>query len=148
MNDEQLNKVIHICYKWYDNDTFLHCVRVLAYLNQDILFKFIPQENQNDLKALALCHDLLEDTNILLSDDFSILIDLGISFDKLQILTRNKNQSYDEYIKLCLNDSSTRIVKCADMCDHLSHEDTLTERLKNKYDKVAYLFFDNLNNWN
>lgn len=148
MTGVQLLEVVKICEKWYNNSIFFHCSRVVRNLEADILFQFIPQENQNDLRALAICHDLLEDTEIANSKDFNRLIELGVSMPKLKTLTRNKNDSYDKYIQMCLSNPDTRIVKCADMCDHLSQKSTLTPRLKDKYDKVAYLFFENLNNWN
>lgn len=148
MTGVQLLEVVKICEKWYNNSIFFHCSRVVRNLEADILFQFIPQENQNDLRALAICHDLLEDTEIANSEDFNRLIELGVSMPKLKTLTRNKNDSYDKYIQMCLSNPDTRIVKCADMCDHLSQKSTLTPRLKDKYDKVAYLFFENLNNWN
>ena len=144
----QLLEVVKICEKWYNDNIFFHCSRVVRNLEADMLFQFIPQENQNDLRALAICHDLLEDTEIANSEDFNRLIELGVSMPNLKTLTRNKNDSYDKYIQICLSNPDTRIVKCADMCDHLSQKDTLTPRLKDKYDKVAYLFFENLNNWN
>lgn len=148
MTGAQLLEVVKICEKWYNDNIFFHCSRVVRNLEADMLFQFIPQENQNDLRALAICHDLLEDTEIANSEDFNRLIELGVSMPKLKTLTRNKNDSYDKYIQMCLRNPDTRIVKCADMCDHLSQKSTLTPRLKDKYDKVAYLFFENLNNWN
>ena len=148
MTGVQLLEVVKICEKWYNDSIFFHCSRVVRNLEADMLFQFIPQENQNDLRALAICHDLLEDTEIANSEYFNHLIELGVSMPNLKILTRNKNDSYDKYIQMCLSNPDTRIVKCADMCDHLSQKSTLTPRLKDKYDKVAYLFFENLNNWN
>lgn len=147
MTGVQLLEVVKICEKWYNDDIFFHCARVVRNLEADMLFQFIPQENQNDLRALAICHDLLEDTEIANSEDLNRLIELGVSMPKLKILTRNRNDSYNKYIQMCLSNPDTRIVKCADMCDHLSQKSTLTPRLKDKYDKVAYLFFENLNNW-
>ena len=148
MTDIQFLEVLKVCMELYDIETIAHCARVVKNLEKDMLFEFLPEENQNDLKALAICHDLLEDTKIVNSEDFNRLIELGVSAPKLRTLTRNKNDSYDKYIQMCLSNPDTRIVKCADMCDHLSQKSTLTPRLKDKYDKVAYLFFENLNNWN
>ena len=147
MTGIQFLEVLKICMEWYDVETIAHCARVVKNLEKDMLFEFLPEENQNDLKALAICHDLLEDTKIVNSEDFNRLIELGVSMPKLKILTRNRNDSYDKYIRMCLSNPDTRIVKCADMRDHLSQKSTLTPRLKDKYDKVAYLFFENLNNW-
>ena len=148
MTGIQFLEVLKICMEWYDVETIAHCARVVKNLEKDMLFEFLPEENQNDLKALAICHDLLEDTEIVNSEDFNRLIELSVSMPKLKILTRNKNDSYNKYIQMCLSNPDTRIVKCADMRDHLSQKTTLTPQLKDKYDKVAYLFFENLNNWN
>ena len=148
MTDIQFLEVLKICTEWYDIETIAHCARAVKNLEKDMLFEFLPEENQNDLKALAICHDLLENTKIVNSEDFNRLIELGVSMPKLKTLTRNKNDSYNKYIQMCLSNPDTRIVKCADMRDHLSQKDTLTPQLKDKYNKVAYLFFENLNNWN
>ena len=148
MTSIQFLEVLKICIEWYDVETIAHCARVVKNLEKDMLFEFLPEENQNDLKALAICHDLLEDTKIVNSEDFNRLIELGVSMPKLKILMRNKNDSYNKYIQMCLSNPDTRIVKCADMRDHLSQKSTLTQRLKDKYNNVAHLFFENLNNWN
>ena len=95
MTDIQFLEVLKICMEWYDVKTIAHCARVVKNLEKDMLFEFLPEENQNDLKALAICHDLLEDTKIVNSEDFNRLIELGVSMPNLKTLTRNIESNSD-----------------------------------------------------
>ena len=78
-------------------------------------------------------HDLLEDTNYNpkgLPENFT---------NALKILTKAKEVSYDDYCKSIKSVCHINYRKCAywvklaDMKDHLSLIDTLTDRLKEKY---------------
>ncbi|MDR0922038.1 MAG: HD domain-containing protein [Lactobacillales bacterium] len=65
-------------------------------------------------KAAAYLHDVLEDTDITADD----LINQGIPVEvvqAVQILTKQKNQNYEEYLKLVKKNPIARIVKMADL---------------------------------
>ena len=63
--------------------------------------------------------------------------ELNVNFltNVLGALTRKKSETYLDYIKRLKQNQSPYpyIVKMADMKDHLSQKDTLTEKLKEKY---------------
>ena len=96
----------------YDIDTFYHAMRVAAYVAENQL---IPGKIMNDCIALAIMHDLWEDTKYPKED----------------------KQNYIEYIDLMKKyaDKMPKAywVKVADIKDHLCQTDTLTDTLKKKY---------------
>lgn len=120
---------------YHDDKTFLHVLRVMGYISEMYI---IPEEKREECMALALMHDLLEDTDFYIGD----IPNSEIRFKKaLQLLTRNKAISYSEYCKnIKLNfgcyDGAGELaywVKLADIKDHLSQKETLTDELKEKY---------------
>lgn len=109
-----LAKMIAIVAKEFENKTdragkpyFLHCMRVM---NQ------MPQDDE-ELMCIALAHDLIEDTDYTLMN----LGTLGFSeriWKTIGLLTHDKNESYDIYIKgIALNKDATK-VKLADLKDN------------------------------
>lgn len=118
--------------KFYDKDTYAHAMRVATYIAENPI---IDDENMEDCIALGIMHDLLEDTEY--SSD-------GITDSHfkncLELLTKPNDMDYINYIKNIKECSETNPeaywVKLADMKDHLVEEDTLTDRLKEKYFKA------------
>jgi len=97
-----------------------------------------------DEKVVAVLHDVVEDTNITISN----LIDDGFStsvIEAVSILTHNKNESYEEYINGITWNNIARNVKIADMKDNidiLSIPDITIkdfERLKNYHRYIKEL---------
>ena len=117
---------------YYDEKTFAHAMRVAAYVARD---KSIPVECRDDAIALAMMHDLVEDTEY----DYEGL-EIGFR-TALRLLTKDKEQSYVDYCKnikesvFRFGDAGciARWVKIADMKDHLNLKDTLTDKKKAKY---------------
>lgn len=95
-------------------------------------------DDNDEYEIVAWLHDILEDTNTTVDD----LLELGVPknlISAIVILTHNKGQSYEDYIKLiCTNKIATR-VKLADLHDNLNPArlrklDTKTQkRLLRKY---------------
>lgn len=117
--------------RYYSKKNFDHAIRVTNYVTENAV---IPEELRNSCIALALAHDLWEDTNCPL-DEFG-----DKKFSKaLSLLTKPKDQPYVEYIKNikehCTEDWGlcAWYVKLADMKDHLMQTETLTDKLKEKY---------------
>ena len=116
----------------YDEKTLAHAMRVATYTASS---PFLPLENQDYAIALAIGHDLIEDTKIAVEDIESYDLQRGLTY-----LTKTKDQTYKEY---CANirdmadinwiGKCVYIVKLADMKDHLSLTETLTDKLKAKY---------------
>ena len=87
------------------------------------------------LKALALLHDVLEDSDITLTE----LKEMGFPqplLDSLNRLTRRKLESYADYIVVCGCDPDARRVKIADMRHNLQ---TSTGTQKSKYELALYV---------
>lgn len=124
---------LEIAYKYYDGKTYMHVTRVAGYVASN---KMVPIPYREECFALALMHDLIEDTDYDPSD-------LPPNFkEALMLLTKDKDVKYEDYCTELSSDKaedSIRMcaywVKIADMKDHLRQTETLTERLKEKYIK-------------
>ena len=117
--------------KYYDENTFYHAMRVAAYVADDNL---VSSSDKDNCIVLAIMHDLLEDTDYKI-DEHSI-INHRLE-ECLKLLTKSESVSYEDYLKNIKENYATHPeaywVKLADMKDHLSLTDTLTEKLKEKY---------------
>lgn len=125
---------------YYDKKGFEHAARVAAYVAD---MGIIPEEDEDFCVALAFMHDLVEDTEFSLRD---ISDDFPYFKGALKLLTKNKEVSYPDYCKNIKEKNHldygrcAYYVKLADMKDHLSQTETLTDKLKEKYLKgLAYL---------
>ena len=82
----------------------LHC---LAVMNQ------MPQDDE-ELMAIAVLHDVVEDTKITFTD----LAQQGFSrrvITALQLLTHNHDTSYDDYVRALAVNPDAKRVKIADL---------------------------------
>ena len=133
MLDEKPIKVvdaIKIAINYYAMDQLEHALRVATYVAENLT---IPNEYRDECLSLAVMHDLLEDTQYKPEC-------LPENFEKaLRLLTKPKEMPYDEYCKAINSHCDTAYGRCAywvklaDMKDHLSLTETLTDRLKKKY---------------
>ena len=126
----KISKAMEIAAKYYDEKTYAHAMRVAGYVAQNMT---IPCSYRDECVALAICHDLIEDTTCTLNG-------FPENFTKaLKLLTKDKNESYVDYCKKIRPIEGTHYqdcaywVKLADMKDHLTLTDTLTDKLKEKY---------------
>lgn len=132
-----VSRAIELCMKYYSPEQMSHAIRVGGYVAR---MDNIPGDvNHYRLYAVALCHDLLEDTKCTYDEIYNLLG--GTIAVSINILT-NKNKDYETYIKEIFSSSNeyAKIVKRADMKDHLSQEATLTQHLKEKYFPVLKYF--------
>lgn len=122
------------------HDVYDHCIRVMLYImsNADI-----PENLRDVCIVTAVAHDLVEDSAVKM-EDLKYLP--TIAYEALELLTRDKNVNYIQYVKNIV--ASRRIpkgdvaywVKLADMKDHLAQKDTLTDKLRTKYmEALPYL---------
>ncbi len=125
------DECLKICKQYYDEKTYEHALRVAEYVRT---MGAIPREYHVDCMMLALMHDLLEDTDYTGED-------LPPKFrEALELLTKEEGLNYASYCH-SLRPTQTSdpvyvcawFVKLADMKDHLTLTDTLTDRLKEKY---------------
>lgn len=123
--------------KYYDEETYQHAMRVAGYVAQ---MEIIPEENKDLCIAVAIVHDLIEDTEMSIDDLPALNSYESHWFRKaVAILTKDRSTPYVDYCKKIKEESSSLegkiayYVKLADMKDHLSQKETLTDRLKEKY---------------
>lgn len=138
---ETIAKVGGLCSKKYNEKTFQHCLRVANYAVKNVCLE--TEEEREIAFKIALCHDLLEDTDVSIKEICEATrFSEGFITNVLGALTKDSAETYLSYIKR-LKESSSKypyIVKLADMKDHLMQTDTLTDRLKEKYwEALPYL---------
>ncbi len=129
------NGIMNLCERYYEKETLAHAKRVYYYAQEsswDAIERCIGG-------LVALCHDLLEDTSCTV-EDLSELCSDPEFIEAVKILTKPRGEKYVSYCKRIKQTSLTcragRIawfVKLADIKDHLSQKETLTDRLKEKY---------------
>ena len=116
--------------RYYEPKTYNHALRVAQYVVDNPM---IPEEKIDDCIALAIMHDLLEDTKWSggFSDEYKYFEEC------LYLITKPKDMNYLVYIAKIHDYSDTHPeaywVKMADMKDHLSQTETLTDELRDKY---------------
>lgn len=138
MTQDELLDIIHVCHERYSSKVWEHALRVASIVQMDTTYAFLSEEQQRFVKALAYAHDLLEDTQVELNVFTDIIHNeyelLDFQTD-LVLLTHTGHDSYYDYVSQIV--ASKRafpiLIKKADMKDHLSLKETLTERLKRKY---------------
>ena len=131
-----LDTIEKIAKIWYDTATYNHAMRVYNFVYTDPKVTLKDFSFCNYCLALAICHDLFEDTECSQSM-FNEELTRGIN-----ILTRKPNESYISYCdrinirnkpnNYYINevDLAAWYVKLADMKDHLTQTATLTIDLK------------------
>lgn len=133
----RVSRTTLLCSKHYGSElseTFQHSLRVARFASENPLLT--DEEERETAYLIGLCHDLIEDTKCTFRE---ITEATGLDEDfvryVLDALTKRRHEIYGEYI-LRLRECKSKhayIVKLADMKDHLSETDTLTEELKEKY---------------
>ena len=96
-------------------------------------------EELSDAWVVGLFHDILEDTDVgrdLLFNYLAINNKYN-TFAEIEKLTRRKGETYFEYIRRL--DGIAKDVKIADLKHNLSRTDTLTDSLKDRYNKALKL---------
>lgn len=89
--------------------------------------------------ALAIMHDLLEDTIFNFEEDFEyVFYDREYFKECLDLLTRDKGkETFENYLRRIKNNYNSYPeaywVKLSDIKDHLKQTDTLSSELKKKY---------------
>lgn len=124
---------VDYCKAKYDDQTFQHCEMVAFYA---VTNPCVRPEDKDIVFKIAMCHDLLEDTDATIAE-ISSVTGLKKKFveEVMWLLTKERNVDYQTYIKQIRGSLNpyAYIVKLADMKDHLSRAETLTDKLKAKY---------------
>jgi HD superfamily phosphodiesterase len=121
-------------------DKFEHSMQVAIYADEICLS--MDYEKREEVAAVAILHDVLEDASDKVKANLHPIFGAELStsqYQALKLLTK-EDESYVDYIKAIRKASLKNdcgeiayIVKLADMKDHLSRVETLTDRLKEKY---------------
>ena len=88
-------------------------------------------EQKDFYMALGVMHDLIEDCDCSIN-----IIDEYFGHELAEALiaiTKDKHESYDDYMKRVFKNHHAEFVKRADMKDHLMRLETLTPKLLEKY---------------
>lgn len=149
INQKKVQPMLDFCKEKYDAETFEHAKRVAKYAVHSPLVEYAVQEvyNLNVLYCIALAHDLIEDTDATMTEIIHKIpcpvnsTDVigakhaeNIISDTLYYLTRG-TETYIQYCKRIreYGGLAAYCIKLADMKDHLTQKDTLTESLKERY---------------
>lgn len=120
--------------QYYEPKTYEHALRVAGYVAENPM---IPDDKMDNCVALAIMHDLIEDTKY---SGGGFGAEYSYFEECLNLLTRPKDMDYLKYVRQIRDYSNIRPeaywVKMADMKDHLSQTETLTDNLKEKYLKA------------
>ena len=136
-NFEQLIKIFNLSTKYYSKKKIHHAIRVAEYAAIRA-----EEIHLNSIRAykIGLAHDLLEDTKC---PEEELIAAIGeTNYNSVVLLTKSNDQEYEDYIRKIVEseDSYAFIVKQADMKDHITLSDTLTEKLRDKYIPVLHYF--------
>lgn len=134
---DSLIKTIELCHKYYDEKTFKHSLRVANYVVGNVCL--VSDDERVVAFLIAMCHDLLEDTTVKIEEIAEATgISVGFLSNTLGALTKKHNEKYIDYINRLKSNKSKYpyLIKLADMKDHLSQTETLTDKLKDKYWKA------------
>ena len=94
-------------------------------MDKDLLYRYrVPFDG---VQEVCLLHDVVEDTEFTIDDARDIYVDCGFEKyfdmyikDALERVTHNKEVDYGDYIKICLGNPISAIVKMMDLQDNLN----------------------------
>jgi (p)ppGpp synthase/HD superfamily hydrolase len=117
-------------------DKYEHTLRVINYTRE-----LEAGSGAREARIVAALHDVVEDSDVTLDE-------IEKEFGKyirncINVLTHEKEfETYPQYIDRIMDSNlpEARIVKHADMRDHLRQKETLTPKLKEKYFEVIDRF--------
>ena len=108
-------------------------------IDEDLMCKY--QVPYNGVQEVCLLHDVIEDTDFTIDDLRDIYVECGFEKyfdiyikDALLTITHDKSISYEEYIKTCLKNPISALVKMIDLQDNLFVLD-LVSLTKEKYER-------------
>ncbi len=115
-------------------------------MDEDLMCKHrVPYKG---VQELCLLHDVVEDTELTFDDVRSIYVECGFEKffdmyigDALKRITHNKAVTYGDYIKICLDNPVSAIVKMMDLQDNLRVIDLVKLDAANVNRAREYLFF-------
>ena len=138
MTYEEMKSVFDCARKHYSAKKLEHATKVTEYVELDCRYDLMTREEQNFVRAVAIAHDVIEDTKCSWSELQSGIVDdeeRRQFYIAVDLLTHRHEDSYDNYIDKIIRSKNifAIMVKQADMKDHIRRASTLTKKLKEKY---------------
>ena len=125
----------------YGNPYFYHLERV-ANRVRDMEYNMVDETSEINLYiAVAYLHDVIEDTDYLIGD---LIDEFGETVaEAVKLLTRDKEETYANYVvgiknSVFLEGKIARVVKLADLFDHLMGPTPCPPHLIKRYEKSLY----------
>ena len=125
----------------YGNPYFYHLERV-ANRVREMEYNMVDETSEINLYiAVAYLHDVIEDTDHLIGD---LIDDFGETVaEAVKLLTRDKEETYANYVvgiknSVFLEGKIARVVKLADLFDHLMGPTPCPPHLIKRYEKSLY----------
>jgi (p)ppGpp synthase/HD superfamily hydrolase len=118
-----------------------HSIRVMRHVRELAPLYLVRGDVSTDALIVAALHDVVEDSDVTL-DEIEEKFGRYIR-NCVNVLTREKEfESYPQYIDRVMDSNlpEAKLVKHADMRDHLRQKETLTPKLKEKYFEVIDRF--------
>lgn len=128
-------KAIELAKTYYSKKDFDHAMRVAGY---SYAYDYASGDTYSFI--VGILHDILENTDC---SEEQLISCVGENLaSTIHILTKSDDETYEEYIKSIFDsrDELAILVKRADMKDHLTQLDTLTDKLRDKYISVMKYF--------
>ena len=128
----------------YDNPYMEHLIRVADRVS-DMVYDFVDETSEIELYvATAYLHDIIEDTDCTREDLVALFPEEVIA--AIFRLTRGEGMTYAEYIERILSrdiiptlaGKIARVVKLADLLDHLAGPTPCPPNLVKRYEKSLY----------
>lgn len=138
MNSADMSRVFECARKHYSAKKLEHAMMVTEYVENDPRFVLMSIEEQNMVRAVAIAHDVIEDTKCSWSELQNCIEDEDTRrkfYIAIDLLTHKHEDSYGEYIDIIVRSKNLYaiMVKQADMKDHIMRKGTLTKKLQEKY---------------
>ena len=138
MKYKDMYQVFQCAKEHYSEKKWDHAKKVCEYVQEDTRYMLMTDEEQNFVRAVAIAHDVIEDTKCSWSELQSCIEDEDVRrqfYIAVDLLTHKHEDSYDQYIDIIIRSKNVFaiLVKQADMKDHIMRQTTLTKKLKEKY---------------
>ena len=108
MTFEEYSKWWEYCRDKYDEKTFQHALRLIDYLAYDLRVLLMNSEQELNCLAVAIGHDIIEDTDATIEDIEKYLPKEAV--DAILDLSKDDDMSYPKYINDIVDNGNTYVL--------------------------------------